>query len=102
MAVLVLLVCGLPVAFLNIHNWDITVAALAACYFAVLLVERPGPWPAFLSGLLTSVSILFNQARGAGLLAGVLLTFAWNFSQPLFSGLCCEADPEGRAVCAMG
>lgn len=70
-----LLVCGLPVAFLVIHNWDSTLAALIALYCAVLLVERPGPWLAALIGLFTALSILFNQARGMGLLMGLLLGF---------------------------
>jgi hypothetical protein len=35
-------------------------------------------------------------------LAAILLVASWNFTQPLLSGLCCDADPQGRVVCAMG
>jgi predicted MFS family arabinose efflux permease len=35
-------------------------------------------------------------------LCAVLIVAAWNFAQPLLSALCCEADPRGRVVCAMG
>ena len=62
-------------------------------------------WPLLLSAVVSVVSfviLLGHLTAWTLLLAGVLLIFAWNFSQPLFSGLCCEADPEGRVVCAMG
>jgi 4-amino-4-deoxy-L-arabinose transferase-like glycosyltransferase len=73
MITLPLLVCGLPVAFLVIHNWDSTVAALIALFCAVLFLEKPRLWLSLLIGALAGVSILFNQARGMGLLSGLLL-----------------------------
>lgn len=72
---LLLLVCCLPLRFLIIHNWDSTVAALLALYCAVLFLEAPGKWRAVLVGLFTALAILFNQARGGGLLLGLLLGF---------------------------
>src|SRR5579864_2301548 len=70
---LLLLACGLPVAFIVIHNWDSTVAALIALYCVVLLLERPRSWLAAVAGLSVGIAILFNQARGAGLLFGLVL-----------------------------
>lgn len=74
-ATTLLLVCCLPLRFLIIHNWDATVAGLLAFYCAVLFVERPGNRLAALVGLLTALTILFNQARGIGLLLGFALGF---------------------------
>jgi MFS family permease len=62
-------------------------------------------WPLFVSGCISVASFqgLIGTATTMGLIvSAVLLTFAWNFAQPLISGMCSEADPEGRIVCAMG
>jgi hypothetical protein len=34
--------------------------------------------------------------------ATAMFNFAWNVSQPLFSGIMAELDAKGRAVCMMG
>ncbi len=62
-------------------------------------------WPLFVGGLISIASFqgLIATTTAVGLIvSAVLLTFAWNFAQPLISGMCSEADPEGRIVCAMG
>lgn len=61
--------------------------------------------PLLVSGIVSIVSyhMLLGELSGLKLLvAAVLLTFAWNVSQPLLSGLCSDADPKGRIVAAMG
>jgi DHA1 family inner membrane transport protein len=83
-----------------------TLAGIGGALLAAAMPARLGRrWPLLLSGAVSVVSFLILLSHLTAwtlLLAGVLLIFAWNFSQPLFSGLCCEADPEGRVVCAMG
>ena len=73
---LLLLVCCLPARFVTIHSWDSTVAALLALVCALSLLRSPGPWLAALTGLFTGLTILFNQARGMGLLLGLVLGFS--------------------------
>jgi hypothetical protein len=52
---------------------------------------------------ISSFLMLLGNVDGWGLvLAAVLLVASWNFTQPLLSGLCCDADRQGRVVCAMG
>ncbi len=62
-------------------------------------------WPLLVSGFVSIVSfqMLIVDISALGLIvAAVAMTFAWNFAQPLISGLCSEADREGRVVVAMG
>ena len=35
-------------------------------------------------------------------ISGLLFNFGWNLAQPLLSGVCADADSEGRVVVAMG
>lgn len=83
-----------------------TLAGIGGALLAAVMPARFGRrWPLLLSAAVSVISfviLLSHLTAWTLLLAGVLLIFAWNFSQPLFSGLCCEADPEGRVVCAMG
>lgn len=74
-ASLLLLVCCLPGRFLVTHNWDSTVAALLALYCALEFLRSPGLGRAAGIGFFTSLSVLFNQARGAGLVLGLVLGF---------------------------
>lgn len=63
------------------------------------------PWPLLISGAVSffSFQLLLGAVTASTLaIAAVLLLFAWQFSQPLLSGMCSDADPEGRIVCAMG
>ena len=74
-AALALLLCCLPVRFLVLHNWDSTAAALLALYCALGLLRNPGlGWAAGI-GFFTSLSVLSNQARGMGVVLGLVLGF---------------------------
>jgi len=64
-------VTALPWRFVVIHNWDSTLWACLALYCAVRLLERPSvPW-AFAAATFTSLTALFEQSKGAGLLLGL-------------------------------
>lgn len=73
---------------------------------AGLLPPRWGRgWPLIVSGVLSVISFLALRGQvslGLFIAAAVGMTFAWNLSQPLLSGLCSDADADGRIVCAMG
>ena len=83
-----------------------TLAGIGGASLAGLLPVRLGrAWPIALSGIGSVISfwLLIGQLTAAILItSGVLLMFAWNLAQPLLSGLCSEADRQGRVVCAMG
>jgi hypothetical protein len=74
-ASLLLLICCLPVGFVVMHNWDSTAAALLALYCALGFLRSPSQGQAAGIGFFTSLTLLFNQARGAGLLLGLVLGF---------------------------
>jgi hypothetical protein len=74
-ASLLLLICCLPLRFLVTHNWDSTAAALLALYCALGFLRNPSLGRAAGIGLFTSLAVLFNQARGMGLLLGLVLGF---------------------------
>lgn len=66
---------ALPYRFLVLHNWDSTLWALITIYCAVRLVESPQwVWAATL-GSCASLTFLFEQSKGAGLLLGLMLGF---------------------------
>src|SRR5258708_17746396 len=68
-------VAGLPYRFLVLHNWYSTALACLTLYAAVRLLEtRKTTW-AFATGSLTSLTILFEQSKGAGLCLGLALGF---------------------------
>jgi 4-amino-4-deoxy-L-arabinose transferase-like glycosyltransferase len=72
---LLLLITALPSRFVIIHSWDTTMAALLAVGCAVWFLHKPNHLLAVLVGLFTAMAILFNQARGMGLLLGLVLAF---------------------------
>jgi len=74
-ASLLLLICGLPLRFLVMHNWDSTAAALLALYCALGFLRNPSLGWAAGTGFFTSLTVLFNQARGIGLLLGLVVGF---------------------------
>ena len=74
-ASLALLVCCLPTRFLVMHNWDSTVAASLALFCALGFLQQPRLWSAAGAGFFTSLAVLFNQARGAGVVLGLVLGF---------------------------
>lgn len=69
------LVIGLPYRFLVLHNWDSTVLAVLALYAAVWWVESTHRAWALATGSLVSLTCLFEQSKGAGLVVGLGLGF---------------------------
>src|SRR5229473_3649382 len=65
----------LPYRFLVLHNWDSTLWACLALYCAVRWLESPHWKWAFATGSLVSLTGLFEQSKGAGLLLGLSLGF---------------------------
>jgi len=78
----------------------------AGSLVAVLLCTRCArAWPLIVSGVISLVSFYLltgHVAASTLIVAGILFNFAWNLSQPLLSGMCAEADSQGRVVVAMG
>jgi len=68
------LVC-LPYVFFPMHNWDSTLWALLALYFAVRFLEAPHWGFALAVGVFVSLTCLFEQSKGAGLVLGLALGF---------------------------
>ena len=81
---------ALPYRFLVLHNWDSTLWACLTLYCAVRLLEVPGWKWAIALGSCTSLTILFEQSKGAGLIvgltAGYLAIFFLRGRKPLVSG----------------
>lgn len=73
---LLLLISCLPVRFIVLHNWDSTAAGLACLCSAILLVHRRGIAASLSTGFFAALTLLFNQARGAGLIFGLALGLA--------------------------
>ena len=81
------LVIGLPYRFVVLHNWDSTVLALLALYAAVAWVQSARWVWALAAGILVSLTCLFDQPKGFGLIVGLglgLLIIAW---RPPLSGI---------------
>lgn len=68
-------VSSLPYRFLVLHNWNGTLWACLALYCAVRFVEHPGWKWAFALGSLTSITVAFEQSKGAGLCLGLVTGF---------------------------
>jgi 4-amino-4-deoxy-L-arabinose transferase-like glycosyltransferase len=70
----------LPYRFEVLHNWDSTLWACLAVYCAVRWLESPRWTWAFATGSLASLTCLFEQSKGAGLVLGLgvgLVTIAF-------------------------
>ncbi len=65
----------LPYRFLVLHNWDSTLWACLALYCAVRVLEKPAWTWTFAVGLFASLTVLFEQSKGAGLCLGLGLGF---------------------------
>ena len=75
----------LPFRFLVTH-WDSTLCAYLALYCAVLWMER-GNWQwAFGTGLFAAFTCLFEQAKGFGVVIGLLAGVVFVFMRTGFSG----------------
>ncbi len=70
----VTLVC-LPYRFLVLHNWDSTVVGYLALYCSIRLLEAPHWRWGLSAGCLASLTCLFEQSKGAGLLLGLVVGF---------------------------
>src|SRR5437667_5282355 len=69
-------VAGFAYRFLVLHNWYSTLLACLALYAAVRLLESHTMGWAFATGCLASMTVLFEQSKGAGLCLGLALGFA--------------------------
>ena len=65
----------LPYRFMVLHNWDSTLWVCLALYCAVRLLETPGRKWAFALGSFASLTVLFEQSKGAGLCLGLSVGF---------------------------
>jgi len=81
-------------------------AGMGGALLAFTVVTRLGRvLPLIASGTVSLVSfwLLRGHVTAAELvIAGVLFNFGWNLAQPLLSGVCADADAQGRVVVAMG
>jgi 4-amino-4-deoxy-L-arabinose transferase-like glycosyltransferase len=62
---------ALPLRFVVLHNWDSTLLACLALYCAVRLLENPCARWAFAAASFVSLTGMFEQSKGAGLLLGL-------------------------------
>src|SRR6266481_789053 len=68
-------IAGVAYRFLVLHNWYSTLLACLAIYAAVRLLESRKPAWAFATGSLASLTLLFEQSKGAGLFLGLSIGF---------------------------
>jgi hypothetical protein len=66
---------GVAYRFLVLHNWYSTLLAGLALYSALRLIETHRPVWAFATGSLCSLTVLFEQSKGAGVCFGLVLGF---------------------------
>jgi len=96
-----LLIVGLPFRFLVLHNWDSMLLAFLALYCAVRLLETRGWGWAFATGTLASLTFLFEQSKGTGLILGLALGFFLiafrQTHRPFLNRSCCLAMLAGLA-----
>lgn len=64
---------ALPFSFYVQHNWDSTILATAAVFCLAAAVENSSRYWWLLLGFLVSMTVLFEQSKGTGLLFGVVL-----------------------------
>ena len=83
-----------------------TFAGMGGAALAGLTPRRFGRiWPLAASGVVSVLSFRLLDGHVSPMIfvvAMVLTLFAWNYAQPLLSGVCSDADRRGRVVCAMG
>lgn len=65
----------LPYKFVALHNWDSTLWACLALYLAVRFLETPHWGFASAAGAFASLTCLFEQSKGGGLVLGLALGF---------------------------
>lgn len=83
-----------------------SISGVGGALLAISVQKRLGRTiPLAASGAISLLSfwLLAGHVTPAALVtSGLLLNFGWNLAQPLLSGVCCDADPQGRVVVAMG
>ena len=81
-AYLVTLTC-LPWRFLVLHNWDSTLCACAAVYCGIRFLESRGVGLILTLGRFASLTFLFEQSKGGGLILGIGLGYVilWKLDQ---------------------
>ena len=81
-------------------------AGTGGALLATLVCTRLGRVvPLIASGVISIFSFYLlggHVTPAALMIAGLLFNFSWNLAQPLLSGVCAEADCQGRVVVAMG
>ncbi len=76
LAIVLLTLTTLPYRFLTLHNWDSTLFCCLGLYCAIRAYES-GHVGWFLAlGSLVSLTVLFEQSKGVGLLLGLILGLA--------------------------
>jgi hypothetical protein len=68
-------VTAVPLRFVVLHNWDSTLWTCLALYCVVRLLETSSSRWAFAAASFVSITGLFEQSKGAGLLLGLGLGF---------------------------
>jgi dolichyl-phosphate-mannose-protein mannosyltransferase len=68
-------ITALPLRFVVLHNWDSTLGACLTLYCAVRLLETCSTRWAFAAASFASITVLFEQSKGAGLLLGLGVGF---------------------------
>lgn len=68
-------VTALPLRFVVAHNWESTLLACIGLYCAVRFLESGSRGWAFSAASFVSLTAMFEQSKGAGLLLGVVLGF---------------------------
>jgi dolichyl-phosphate-mannose-protein mannosyltransferase len=69
-------ITALPLRFVILHNWDSTLLVCLALYCAVRLLESSSTKWAFSAASFASLTVLFEQSKGAGLVLGLGVGFA--------------------------
>lgn len=69
-------ITALPLRFVILHNWDSTLWVCLTLYCAVRLLETSSTKWAFTAASFASLTVLFEQSKGAGLLLGLGVGFA--------------------------
>lgn len=64
---------GFAYRFLVLHNWYSTLLAVLALYTLVRWLENSRPSWAFATGSFCSLTLMFEQSKGAGLILGVMM-----------------------------
>lgn len=68
-------IVALPSAFFVLHNWDSTLWACLTLYFAVWFLQEPHWGWGLAMGSCCSITALFEQSKGGGLLLGLAAGF---------------------------